>query len=304
MKKTLFLALAGSTCLAAVAPAQTVVYTDNFNRAALNGGTSAYTVTASAGDGGASINAAQGLELTNDATAATNAAGRVSVATATTAFPGFSPTLNANAAGSQVVWTFNLRFGRTANTPSGFAAANYSNAFVLGATGADFSAAGTSGYALLFGNTGSPDTFRLVSFTNGLTSDITAAGATGNPFIVGTGAFAVTTQAASNDYYSFQIAYSVSDSTWTLRGRDDGATGFADPSTGAFTTVGTAANTDATGAALNYLGAFWNYSTAANQTTQFDNFSVAVVPEPSTYALLCLAGAGLFLAVRRRTVRG
>ena len=44
------------------------------------------------------------------------------------------------------------------------------------------------------------------------------------------------------------------------------------------------------------------YSTAG--TARFDDVSVAQVPEPSTYALLCLAGAGLSLVVRRRAVWG
>ena len=44
------------------------------------------------------------------------------------------------------------------------------------------------------------------------------------------------------------------------------------------------------------------YSTTG--TARFDDVSIGQVPEPSTYALLGLAGAGLFLVVRRRTVRG
>lgn len=71
---TLFLfALIGTNALG-----QTQVFLDNFNRAILNSGTpTAYSITVTNGDGGAVINTGSFLELTNDASAATNADGIV-----------------------------------------------------------------------------------------------------------------------------------------------------------------------------------------------------------------------------------
>lgn len=53
------------------------------------------------------------------------------------------------------------------------------------------------------------------------------------------------------------------------------------------------------------MGAYWGYSTAANQTASFDNISVAIsaVPEPSTYAAIFggLALVGAVVYRRRQT---
>src|ERR1035441_1269750 len=250
------------------AQAQTTIYSDDFNRATLGG-----TYTISQGGGGtAFIVGSTTLWLTNG-----TPAGWVSVATNIPTGGLFNATLDSCA--GLVTWTFNMRFGRTGNTPSGFTSGNYANAYVLAANNVDFSALGSKGYAVLFGNTSSPDTFRLVAFTNGIRADYLAAGsAAGNELIVGTGAFAVTTQAAANDYYSFQVTYDPATQIWTFYGRDDGSSAFADPAAGTFTTIGTFAETSPIfrTTALGRTGAYWSHSTGANNPSQFDNFKLTV----------------------------
>src|SRR5439155_21860966 len=106
-----------------------IAYSDDFNRASLNVGAYSYTITKTAGDGGASI-ASNILTLTNDATGTGNAAGAVYASTPLSAFTGFNPQLNLNS--SVLTWSFNVRQIRP--NPSGFGNANYGAAFILAAT--------------------------------------------------------------------------------------------------------------------------------------------------------------------------
>jgi hypothetical protein len=269
MKNNLFLVFALLLLAGLAAPAETTIYSDDFNRASLG---SSYTISQGGGGGTAFIVSSTALWLTNG-----TPSGWVSVATNLPNGGGFNATLDS--CSGLVVWTFNMRFGRTVNTPSGFTSASYGNAFVLAADNLDFSAAGAKGYAVLFGNGGSPDTFRLVAFTNGIKADYTAAGSVaGNALIVGTGAFAVTTQAVANDYYSFKATYDPTTKIWTVYGRDDGASAFADPASGSFTTIGTFTETTAIfrATALGRTGAYWVHSTGANNPSQFDNFRLSL----------------------------
>src|ERR1017187_7199246 len=266
------------------AQAQTTIYSDDFNRAALGG---TYTISQGGGGGTAFIVGSTTLWLTNG-----TPAGWVSVATNILTGGLFNATLDSCA--GLVTWTFNMRFGRTGNTPSGFTSGNYANAYVLAANNVDFSALGSKGYAVLFGNTGSPDPLRLVALTNGIRADYLAGGsAAGNALIVGTGAFAVTTQAATNDYYSFQVTYDPATQIWTFYGRDDGSSAFADPAAGTFTTIGTFTETTPIfrTTALGRTGAYWSHSTGANNPSQFDNFKLTVT------------GAGPVVAIDRKSTR-
>jgi hypothetical protein len=257
--------------VAMAAHGQTTIFSDDFNRASLGG---SYTISQGGGGGTAFIVGNSTLWLTNG-----TPAGWVSVATNLAAGNGFSPTLDS--CNGVLTWTFNMRFGRTGNTPSGFTSGSYGNGYVLAADNQDFSSLGSKGYAVLFGNGSSPDTFRLVAYTNGIRTDYTASGsAAGNALIVGTGAFAVTTQAAANDYYSFKVTYDPATRIWTLYGRDDGSGGFADPASGSFTTIGTFTESTAIyrTLALGRTGAYWSHSTGANNPSQFDNFKVTLTP--------------------------
>lgn len=263
-------------CCAASPVFGVVVFSDDFNRADLG---SAYGVGVSAGtDGGALIAGASFAELTNDLGATVNANGRVSASVSFSNFSApFSGTLSANE--STVTWESNFRYNRT-TAPAGFSGGTYGLAFVLAASDADFTAG--NGYAVVYGNTGSPDPIRLVRYSGGLAADSNLTN------LVSSG---VADLAAVNDYVSVRVAYSASTGVWQLFVRDDGAAGWADPATmNAANLVGASSDSTYTGAALTHAGFFWNYSTAAAQTAQFDNLKVTAVPEPELLLPVSLAG--------------
>ena len=93
-------------------------------------------------------------------------------------------------------------------------------AFVLAGTSNTANMAG-SGYAVVVGNSGAPDPFRLAKYNvgfAGIVINIITANTTG--------------YTANNDnYYSVKVVYTPTTNTWELFLRDDGATSFADPST-------------------------------------------------------------------------
>jgi hypothetical protein len=241
---------------AVVSPAagQTTVFSDGFNRAALDVGAAAtYTTTVTAGDGGAAVVSSSFLQLTNDATATANASGRVFVSAPITAFTsGDNSTLSANT--GPIKWTVNLRYNPS--TPAGgFNAGKLGLAVVLGATAADLTTG--NGYAIATGYNGKSDRVQLVKFPNGLTADnnLTAvvAAPTGN-------------LAGITDYASVRVRYDSATSQWSLCVRDDGAIAWADPSSGVTNLIGTA--TDSTCATVNLasFGFFWNYGSSGTQT--------------------------------------
>ena len=288
MKHYIFLPLLGSFASAAHA---TVVFSDDFNRADLG---SVYVTTVKSGDGGASINGGAFVELTNDATATVNASGRVSVATAFSNFAApFSGKLTDNA--STVTWETNLRFNR-ASAPSGFASGEYGVAFVLAASDADFTQG--NGYAVVYGNALSPDPFRLVRYTGGLSSN-TSANIT-NLFSSG-----ASDLAAVNNYASVRVTYNRTGNVWALYVRDDGASAWADPATmDAGSLKGTATDSTYSGTALTHAGFLWNHATGVAQTVQFDNLRVSAVPEPASYGALGAGVLGALALLRRRRRAG
>lgn len=189
-----------------------------------------------------------------------------------------------------MTWTFNMQQIRT--NPAGFSAGNYGVAYIIGASSTLVATQG-SGYAVVLGNTGTPDPLRFVSFTGGLQT----IGLTTNALLTATAPLANPT----NNYMSIRLTYNPSGNIWELLGRDDGSSSFADPNVGSLTSFGTVSNSTYTGQALTSSGAYWQGSTAINQFAQFDNASLSVVPEPSTYAMLALAAAGVAgHALRRR----
>jgi hypothetical protein len=262
--------------------AQVTVFSDNFNRASLNPAPNGanYAVTATA-DGGASI-VSNILTLTNDASATANTNGHVSNSIATTSFASpYNPTLSLD---GSVTWNFNMQQIRA--DPSGFASGSYGVAFILAGSSSDFSTG--NGYAITLGGAGSSDPVRLVSYTGGIGAQ--------TAIVTGTGSFAD----IGAEYLSVRVTYSAPTNTWELFGRVDGASAFADPTTGTLTSFGTGVNSTYTGVPLNNSGEYWNFSTLASQTAQFDNVSVAV-PEPSTWVVGALTLV-TFLMMQRRCI--
>lgn len=250
-------------------------------------GTSGWNVSRAGTNWGARIDGGI-LELTNTASTEANVLGWVFASRPFSSTGDFNTTLETS--GGLVTWTFNMRQIRT--SPAGFGNASYGAAFVIGATSADVAGSG-NGYAIVLGNSGSPDPVRFVSFTGGiqsLGSDtgglITATAPLENP---------------TNSYMSIQLTYNPSNDLWSLYGRNDGAS-FADPLTGELTALGTVTNSTYTDSALGFTGAYWQGSTAGSQTAFFDNVSLTAIPEPSTYAVI-FGSLALGLVIIRRRLR-
>jgi hypothetical protein len=268
---------------AGAARGQTIVYSDDFSVSqgasyTTSGaiGTSPWSVARSGDDWGARIDGGV-MTLNNDATAAAQANGWV-YAHRQLSDSGPFNTIFSSSVGT-MTWSFNMQQART--NPAGFSPGSYGVAYVIG-TSSTLVATQGSGYAVVLGNTGTPDPVRFVSFTGGLsslgaaaTSLISAAGDLSNP---------------TNSHMSIRLTYNPSDSRWELFGRNDG-TSFSDPNTGTLSSFGSVVDSTHTGVALTSGGAYWQGATAGGQTALFDNVSLQVVPEPSTYALLLLGSA-------------
>lgn len=251
---------------------QTTVFSDNFstnnNASYTTGGpigASPWSVTVSGADWGARINTAPAqLELTNDASASANAVGWVYSSAQLNSFSApYNTTLNLNV--GLITWTFNFRTNRTSALAGFTSTTSYGMAMVLASTSNTPNTTG-SGYAVVMGGGGS-NTIGLIHFNNGLLGTKTTVVSFG-------GAPALLT-----NYMSVKVTYDPVTDTWNLHNRDDGAS-FADPAAGVFTSLGSAVNNTYTGTAMSYMGAYWQGSTSATQTTFFDNIKTTVTPTP------------------------
>jgi hypothetical protein len=162
---------------------------------------------------------------------------------------------------SQVMeWYVNL--SHTRSSLSGFGSGNYGVAYILGSSEEDFNSTTAQGYALLAGESGTPDNLRLVSF-NGQPSNWSAVINSGVDF-------------TQNKRLSVKVTYDPSTNLWSLWVRDDGAS-FADPTTISGTAV-TATNSAYTNLNLKYAGAFWNHGASCEEILKIDNM---FIPSPN-----------------------
>lgn len=288
-KTTLLSAVLGLTT--ALAMGQVTIFSDNFNVSQGSTfstagviGTSDWSVARSGNDWGARIDGGI-LTLTNTASAAANADGWVFANTSLTSSGPFNTTLSQS--GGPVTWSFNMQQIRT--NPAGFSSNSYGVAFILGSTSTNIATEG-SGYAVVLGNTGTPDPLRLISFTGGIQSLGTATGG-------------IITASAPLDnptvsHMSISVVFDPANNQWSMFGRNDGAS-FADPLSGNLTLLGTGTDTTHTSTDLLHMGAYWQGSTAGNQLSTFDNFALTAIPEPSTVALLGIASVILYGKLRR-----
>ncbi len=177
---------------------------------------------------------------------------------------GFNTTYSSSTA-STLEWYFNMRTTRT--DPSGFDAGGYGSAFIIGASSSALTNSGTTGYAIVIGQSGATDPIRFVSFANGITNN---AGLTTLITATNVGAD------IGNQFLSLKLTYAVSTSLWSLSGSTNSS--FVDPfSNGSMFSLGATNNTTYTGSNLSFVGAFWNHATAAADTTTYDNFRIASV---------------------------
>ena len=254
---------------------QTTVFSDDFSTDqstswTISGtiGSSAWTVNRSGDDWGARRNTTPAqLELTNDVSATANVAGWVFANVSTSSFSSpYNTTLNSNT--GLVTWIFNMRQFRS--DPSGFSSTTYGVAFILGATSSDIATSG-NGYAITLGGIGSTDPVKLVKFTDGIQT-------------LGTSQTGVIVSSSPGDlgadYLSIKVTYNPQNDQWELYLRNDSAS-FSDPNSGTLTSQGTATDNSYTNVSLDYIGAYWQGSTSANQTAFFDNVFVTITPLPT-----------------------
>ncbi|HSI91384.1 MAG TPA: hypothetical protein VK927_09735, partial [Adhaeribacter sp.] len=164
-----------------------------------------------------------------------------------------------NQASGNLTWSFNFRQSRVGL--SGFGATTYGIAYVLGSTHETFTHPAANGYAIVMGNSGSPDPVRLVRFANGLTANSKV-----------TDILAASTETNETAYYSIKVTFDPCSKSWSLQVRNDGSNGFADPATVTSTPL-TATDQFFTNTNLNFTGAAYNHGTVS-VTAFFDNISV------------------------------
>lgn len=269
--------------------AQNIVLLDDFNRTASNTVGNGWSEVESNGVSSCAIVANQ-LKLSNGTTAGRDYIVR-SVASQ------YSPVLNSNT--GQLTWSFNVRQSRS--NPSGFDGNNYGVAFVLAASSADLLASTTTGYAVVVGNSGTPDPFRVVRFTGGLSKNSNL-----------TNVFTTTTDYGTA-YLTLRVSYFPDDDSWTLEASTN-TTSFEDPSQAStFKAIGTGTDGTYTGTSLPYLGCLWNHATTSAEAALFDNIYITapcspgaeptVGPSASTTDQLTNATARLSFAAGDGTAR-
>ncbi|MCI1189803.1 CehA/McbA family metallohydrolase [Hymenobacter sp. DH14] len=191
----------------------------------------------------------------------------------------YSPVLRQNA--DQLTWLFNMQQSRP--NPSGFGANNYGAAFVLAGSAADFGTG--NGYAVVYGNSGQPDSLRLVRYTGGLTGPATLRTLVAVSVPAATGAL-------TGPAHTVRVLFAPDEDNWTLEVSANTAT-FDDPTTAAYTRIGIRKDSAFTATALPWLGAFWNHGVTGTENAVFDNIYVtapcALGPAPTQAATAATA---------------
>jgi len=162
-----------------------------------------------------------------------------------------------------VTWTFNMRTGTAA---SGFGPGQNEAAVVLASDNANIRSLG-NGYAVIF-NPSVSLSLQLVRFSGGLTGAVTPLVTSG--LII----------SAPTDYVSVRVVYNPVADSWELYLRDDGAGGFADPSSGVSTLIGGAVDAVFVSTAMTHFGFYSNYAVTYTGTgpdainAYFDSYAV------------------------------
>jgi hypothetical protein len=159
---------------------------------------------------------------------------------------------------SDMNWIFNFKSSRAA--PSGFGTGNtYAMAFIAGCDQADPTSVTAKGYAVILGNSSSPDPVKLVRFSAGINGTLTDICTS-----------SVTTE---TNYYSVKLIYTPCNNQWSLQVRDDGSSAFADPTTNTATAVlatdGTHVSVD-----LKYVICEFKHGSSVGENCKFDNIFI------------------------------
>jgi hypothetical protein len=223
-------------------------------------------------------------------------AGRPNLTTPLSILPStFNSTITNNT--NLVTWSVNMRASRAMSSSSqSYVDAAYYLAVVLCSSNANLvsgTGSNTAGYALILQrstaiSTSNPGSVRLVKFNNGIGSQ-TAGSLVSIPLLETpalNGGAAATATAPNN--VSIKVVYNPDFDSWQLFYREDPVTGpltFVDPSSGSFTSAGTAVvDKTYTSTAMTHFGYLCGLSTStATATNQFqlDNFNISLDPLPA-----------------------
>jgi len=269
--------------------AQTTVFSDDFNRTTLSpGGTPSNTYTPTVATNVTAAITTNFLRVGSGTTAPPNGVSYVTGNIAAFASP-FNTTLGSNT--GAVTWTFNFRWNRAAsNNPAPPASGSYSSVIVLAGSSATLTSG--TGYAVVYGSSGTPDPIRLVSYSGGITGTLTNICTSG-----------VSDLTATNNFASVRVVYDPSSNSWSLFVRDDGNAAWSDPSVGVTNQKGaTTVNTSNTNIPLPAFGFVWTHATGTSMSTDIDNYKVAVngaaIPTVTSIAPTSItAGGGAFTLI-------
>ncbi len=184
-----------------------------------------------------------------------------------------------NNAQGDLVWVFNM--ASTRSNPSGFlsTSSTYGTAVVLGGTNADITDAG-DGYAVILGNSSSPDYVKIVRYTGGLMNPTNNANLTD---IV-----SYTANSADQEILNVKVEYSPTTKIWKLYVNEPGGTAsyntsglqpnfsFPDPTVATYATAASSSadNNALLNSALPFSGFLFNHGTVTDEYATFDNFNI------------------------------
>jgi hypothetical protein len=243
----------------------TTVFTDDFNRTSLSSGgtpTETYTINNSTG-ATIATSLVSGSNYQVNITSGSGALAQTKnllVAGLDIFDVPFSTPLNAMP--GIVTWTFNMRTN-TAVTGLPAQGVMAGGVDLCGDAGGNILSGAPTGYGVVF-NSGTTGGVSLVRFSAGLTSS--------------TAIITQTTTVSKTNYYSVRVTYDPATNNWALYVRDDGASAFADPSTGVTLQQGsTVSNNTYTAQAMTNWGiVYTNPVSTAGKVMSFDNFKVTV----------------------------
>jgi hypothetical protein len=252
---------------------QTTVFEEDFNTSTGSsysvsndfiGKSNLWSMQRSGDDWGARIDGGI-LDLTNNASTNTNANGNVFAYIPTDSIK--APfTKRLCALPGKIEWKFNMQQIRAG--PSGFGSNTYGVAMVLASNSNEILATGFKSYAVVLGNSGTPKPVRLVKIENSSITNIIISNTTGLDDF-------------GNEHLSIAVTFDPYTFEWEMFLRNDG-TAFANPDTGNLTSQGKAIDKSLVADTMNYLGCYWQGSTAANQNAKFDNITVKVINQSNT----------------------
>jgi len=276
------------------ANSQTIVFTDDYNRATLSPGPAPYNMTYSAV---ANVVSASGTTLGSVYTsylASTNPANQLRLNqsyNATTASSvgkvySYSPYnlitgTSANKLklmGGKLTWQFNI-LTRKSTALDGFGSGQNAGAVILAATSSDFTTA--NGYAVIYIKGTTNNSVKLVRFAGGI--------ADANFTVIASSADLFTADA--REWQSVKVEYNPINDEWALYARNDASV--VDYGNGDLSTLISQAGTNTinntyTNVDMTHFGFYFNHTGASSATAassiRIDNFSIGMGPSTSTQA--------------------